>query len=189
MATTLAVLCFQAGQGLGVILGAALVGALLGFLPFNFSPARIFLGDAGSLFIGFALSLLALDGYRKAALLTFLVPMMVLAVPIMDTLLSILRRVRSGKPVFSADRNHMHHRLLQREGSHSGAVLQLYFMTACFSLIAVRFSELSGVVAIAILIAVVVLTLRLLVNLGIFAAESEEVDSTEAGGVAESKER
>lgn len=183
MATTLAVLCYQADQGLGVVLGAALVGALLGFLPFNFSPARIFLGDAGALFIGFSLSVLALAGYRKAALLTFVVPVMVLAVPILDTLLSILRRVRSGKSILSPDRNHMHHRLLQKEGSHAGAVLQLYFMTACFSLIAVRFGELSGAVAFAILGAVVVLTVRLLINLGIFSDDADETNSARPGVV------
>jgi hypothetical protein len=113
-----------------VFLGLALVGALLGFLPHNFAPARIFLGDTGSLFIGYTLALLALEGYRRVSLITFLAPLLALAVPILDTALSILRRMRSHAPIFSADRLHMHHRLLEAEGSARAAVLQFYFVTA-----------------------------------------------------------
>jgi UDP-GlcNAc:undecaprenyl-phosphate GlcNAc-1-phosphate transferase len=99
---TLTVIAWQAGQPFGVFLGLALVGALLGFLPHNFAPARIFLGDTGSLFIGYTLALLALEGYRRVSLITFLAPLLALAVPILDTALSILRRMRSHAPIFSA---------------------------------------------------------------------------------------
>jgi UDP-GlcNAc:undecaprenyl-phosphate GlcNAc-1-phosphate transferase len=163
---TLTVVAWQAGQPFGVFLGLALVGALLGFLPHNFSPARIFLGDTGSLFIGYLLALLALEGYRRVSLITFLAPLLALAVPILDTALSILRRVRSHAPIFSADRLHMHHRLLDAEGSTRGAVLQFYFVTAAFCLIALSFTKLHGASAIVFLAAVALLTLRLLRNLG-----------------------
>jgi UDP-GlcNAc:undecaprenyl-phosphate GlcNAc-1-phosphate transferase len=86
--STLTLIAWQAGQPLGVCLGVALIGALLGFLPHNFSPARIFLGDTGALFIGYVLALLALEGYRRVSLLTFVVPLLALAVPILDTTLS-----------------------------------------------------------------------------------------------------
>ena len=104
---TLTLIAFHAGEPLGVCAGLALVGALLGFLPHNFSPARLFLGDTGSLFIGYVLALLALEGYRRVSLITFVVPLLALAVPILDTTLSVVRRVRLRAPILSADR--MHH--------------------------------------------------------------------------------
>jgi UDP-GlcNAc:undecaprenyl-phosphate GlcNAc-1-phosphate transferase len=166
---TLTVIAWQAGSPLGVFVGLALLGALLGFLPFNFAPARIFLGDTGALFIGFVLALLALEGTRRLALLTFVVPMLALAVPILDTGLSILRRVRLRTPLFRADRLHMHHRLLAMRGSARGAVLQFYFVTLCFCLIALSFTRIRGLVAAIFLGVVVLLTLRLLANLGVLS--------------------
>jgi UDP-GlcNAc:undecaprenyl-phosphate/decaprenyl-phosphate GlcNAc-1-phosphate transferase len=171
---TLTLICWQINQPVGVLMGVALVGALLGFLPFNFAPARIFLGDTGALFIGYVLSLLAIEGYAKASLLTFVVPLLALAVPIMDTMLSILRRLRRHSRVFSADRLHMHHRLLESEGSQRSAVLSLYFLTACFCVIALSFTRLEGIAAIVFLAMVIVLTYRLLRNLGLFDAGTED---------------
>lgn len=184
IAFTLAVICGQAEQPIGVLLGVTLVGALLGFLPFNFPPARIFLGDTGALFIGYALSLVALEGYiggyRKAALMTFLVPLLALAVPLLDTMMSILRRIRAGKPIFDPDRQHMHHRMLESEGSDRGAVLALYFLTACFCIIAVSFTKLQGYAALVFLVAVVGLTARLVRNMGVYAkGEARETERAE----------
>jgi len=181
IAATLVVLCIQADQPVGILLGAIACGAILGFLPFNFPPARIFLGDAGALFIGFALALLSIQGYRKAALLTFVVPLLALAVPLLDTLLSIQRRIRSGRGIFSADKQHIHHVLLQREGSHRKAVLWLYFQTACFSIIAVSFSQLKGLSAYVFLAAVGLLTFRLLRNLGLLAVAKDAGRTDPAG--------
>ena len=171
IAATLTIICWQAGQWVGVVIGLAIMGALLGYLPFNFPPARIFLGDTGSLLIGFGLAVLALEGYRKTALLAFLVPLLALAIPLLDTLLSIVRRLRSGRGVFSPDRLHMHHRLLEREGSHKNAVLMLYFLTGCFCMIAVSFSQLDGWIAFFYLAAVVGVTIRLLRNLDAFSLD------------------
>lgn len=171
IAATLTVICWQGGQWTGVVIGLALFGALVGYLPYNFPPARIFLGDTGSLLIGFSLALLALEGYRKTAFLAFIVPMLALAIPLLDTLLSIVRRLRSGRRVFSADRLHMHHRLLYREGSHKNAVLMLYFLTGCFCMIAISFSELDGWLAFVYLVAVVAVTIRLLRNLDAFSID------------------
>jgi UDP-GlcNAc:undecaprenyl-phosphate GlcNAc-1-phosphate transferase len=166
----------------GVVIGVAMLGALLGYLPFNFPPARIFLGDTGALFIGFSLAVLSIQGYRKAALLTFVVPLLALAVPLLDTFLSVVRRVRMGKGIFSADKLHMHHRLLQKEGTQRRAVLWLYFQTACFSVIALSFAQLEGYSAFVFLVAVVVLTVRLLRNLGLFSIETDELEP--AGSVS-----
>lgn len=174
IAATLTAIAFQTGQPIGVCIGIALVGALVGFLPFNFAPARIFLGDTGSLFIGYVLALLALEEYRQVSLLTFVVPLLALAVPILDTALSVVRRVRLHAPIFSPDRLHMHHRLLASEGSPRRAVLQFYFLTACFCLIAVSFTRLKGWAAAIFLVAVLALTLRLLLNLGALSLEGEQ---------------
>jgi UDP-GlcNAc:undecaprenyl-phosphate GlcNAc-1-phosphate transferase len=175
---TLAVILWQAEQPFGVCAGVALLGGLLGFLPWNFPPARIFLGDTGSLFIGYSLALLALEGYRQVTVITFVVPLLALAVPILDTALSIVRRARTGQSPFRADRLHIHHRLLARRGSARSAVLQFYFLTACFSLIAVSFTELHGYVAALCLAAVGILTLRLLSNLGVFSLPGEDGRAT-----------
>lgn len=164
--TTLTWIAWQADQIVGVYVGLAFVGALLGFLPFNFPPARIFLGDTGALFIGFNLSLLAISGYRKMSVLTFVVPLLALAVPLLDTMLSIYRRVRRRSSIMAPDRQHMHHRLLEAEGSHRSAVLSLWFLTACFCVIAVSFTRLEGWAAGVFLAIVSILTLRLLRNLG-----------------------
>jgi UDP-GlcNAc:undecaprenyl-phosphate GlcNAc-1-phosphate transferase len=179
IAGTLAVICWQAGQPTGVVIGVAMLGALVGFLPYNFPPARIFLGDAGALFIGYSLALASIQGYRKVALLTFIVPFLVLAVPLLDTSLSIVRRLRMGKGIFDADRMHMHHRLLEKEGTQRRAVLWLYFQTACYCLIAVSFAQLGGLAAYVFLGAVVILTVRLLRNLGLL---SIDVDDAKADG-------
>jgi UDP-GlcNAc:undecaprenyl-phosphate GlcNAc-1-phosphate transferase len=168
IAVTLTYIAWQSGVGEGVVVGIALCGALLGFLYYNFPPASIFLGDTGALFIGYCLALLALEGYQKVTLLTFIVPLLVLAVPIIDTLLSIVRRVRRRANPLAADRMHMHHRLLATEGSDRAAVLSIYFLTACFCVIAVSFTRLEGWASLLFLAAVAILTIRLLRNLGFF---------------------
>lgn len=160
-----------------------MIGATLGFLPFNFPPARIFLGDTGALFLGFCLSLIAIEGYtggyRRASVLAFVMPFLALAVPLIDTFLSILRRVRSRRGIFDADRLHMHHRLLVSEGSQSRAVIFLYLMTACFCAIAISFMQLkTPEIGFGLLAAVAVLTFRLLRNLGAF---SESGDASHTG--------
>jgi UDP-GlcNAc:undecaprenyl-phosphate/decaprenyl-phosphate GlcNAc-1-phosphate transferase len=179
---TLTFIAFQADEAVGVFTGLAFLGALLGFLPYNFPPARIFLGDTGALFIGFNLSLLALEGYRKLSVLTFVVPLLALAVPLMDTMLSIYRRLRRRRSILSPDRQHMHHRLLDTEGSQRSAVLSIWFLTACFCVIAVSFTNLEGTAALIFLALVVVLTVRLLRNLGFFEVGEAPAKKAEEKG-------
>ena len=114
----------------------ALAGAILGFLRYNFNPATIFLGDCGSLFIGFMLSALALYGAQKApTIIAVAIPMVSFGLPILETSLSVLRRFISGRPVFTADREHIHHKLLQRGMSHRQVVIVLYGVSAVFALL------------------------------------------------------
>jgi UDP-GlcNAc:undecaprenyl-phosphate GlcNAc-1-phosphate transferase len=118
------------------LLTIALAGAILGFLRFNFNPATIFLGDCGSLFIGFMLSALALAGSEKApTVIAVAIPVVSFGLPILETTLSVLRRLIGGRPVFTADREHIHHKLLQRGLSPRQVVIALYAVSAVFALL------------------------------------------------------
>ncbi len=117
-----------------IVIIAALIGSLLGFLPFNLNPAKIFMGDCGSLFIGLLLSTLAIKSSQKASLsVSLAVPIMILMLPIIDTLLAIYRRAINHKPLFSADKDHIHHRMLKILKSHRAASMTLTGISALFS--------------------------------------------------------
>ena len=123
-------------SSLVALLTVALIGAILGFLRFNFNPATIFLGDSGSLFIGFMLSALALEGTQKApTVIAVAIPVVSFGLPILETSLSVLRRLIGGRPVFTADREHIHHKLLQMGLSHRQVVIVLYAVSAVFGLL------------------------------------------------------
>lgn len=124
------------GPVLVEVMTIALAGAILGFLRFNFNPATIFLGDSGSLFIGFLLSALALHGAQKApTIVAVAIPIVSFGLPILETVLSIVRRLISGRPVFTADREHIHHKLLQHGMSHRQVVIILYGVSAGFAML------------------------------------------------------
>jgi len=173
---TLTLIAWQVGSLFGFLTGLALVGGLAGFLPHNFPPARVFLGDTGSLLLGYTLALLALDSYQRLSLITFAVPLLALAVPILDTTLSVARRIYRRQPVFHPDRLHMHHRILELQGSPRSALIQFYSLTAAFCLVALSIRDLGGIVAAGFLVLVLLLTIRMLWNLGAlrFADEPDE---------------
>lgn len=130
------VVALLSGSSLVSMMSLALAGAILGFLRFNFNPATIFLGDCGSLFIGFMLSALALLGAQKApTIIAVAIPVVSFGLPILETTLSVIRRFISGRPVFTADREHIHHKLLQRGMSHRQVVIVLYAVSALFALL------------------------------------------------------
>jgi UDP-GlcNAc:undecaprenyl-phosphate/decaprenyl-phosphate GlcNAc-1-phosphate transferase len=118
------------------LLTLVLAGAILGFLRFNFNPATIFLGDCGSLFIGFMLSALALRGVQKTpTIVAVAIPVVSFGLPILETSLSVVRRFISGRPVFGADREHIHHKLLQLGLSQTQVVIVLYAVSGVFALL------------------------------------------------------
>ncbi len=124
------------GSRAGSVMALCLSGAIVGFLRFNFSPATIFLGDCGSLFIGFILSALALQGAEKApTIIAVAIPVVSFGLPILETALSVVRRFIGGRPVFIADREHIHHKLLQRGLSPRRVVVTLYAVSALFALL------------------------------------------------------
>jgi UDP-GlcNAc:undecaprenyl-phosphate GlcNAc-1-phosphate transferase len=136
------------------LLAIAVAGAIVGFLRFNFYPASIFLGDSGSLFVGFMLSALALAGSQKApTIVAVAIPVVSFGLPILDVALAIIRRFLSGKPLFGADGDHIHHKSLKRGLRQKEAVLILYAPTAGFGLL--RLSLLHGGEMIALVLAVV----------------------------------
>ncbi|MFL6212877.1 MAG: MraY family glycosyltransferase [Blastocatellia bacterium] len=127
------------------ILSLALAGAIVGFLRFNFNPATIFLGDSGSLFIGFLLSALALAGVSKSTtVVAVAIPVVSFGLPILETIISVLRRFLSGQPVFGADRGHIHHKLLERGLSQRQSVIILYGVSAACGLLSLLLLNPSG---------------------------------------------
>ena len=143
-AVTLGILSLtvQVGQPLVAVLCFALAGGLLGFLRWNFHPARIFQGTAGVMFLGYALAVLAILGSAKVV-----VALLVLAVPIIDTFWVIVRRLSSGRSPFSPDRGHIHHRLLDLGLSHRSTVLLIYVVCATLGLMSLFVSSATGVLA------------------------------------------
>lgn len=114
-----------------------LIGALLGFLPYNFHPAKIFMGDSGSLFLGYTLAVLSLLELKQVTLVSFLVPIMILGIPLMDTCYAMIRRKLKGVPISSPDKDHLHHRFLHLGFSHRTTVLIIYGLSFVFSCFAV----------------------------------------------------
>src|SRR6185312_17412663 len=117
---------------------AALIGATLGFLPYNFNPAKIILGDSGALFIGYVFATVSIMGVAKSAIaISLLIPVIVLALPILDTAATIVRRTRAGRSITQADRGHFHHQLVFRFGLNvRQAVLLIYALCAVLGVVA-----------------------------------------------------
>ncbi|REK04390.1 MAG: undecaprenyl/decaprenyl-phosphate alpha-N-acetylglucosaminyl 1-phosphate transferase [Acidobacteria bacterium] len=133
----LLVVAVLAGKAMLILTMVTLVGALLGFLVFNFHPASIFMGDSGSHLLGLVLAAAAIASNQKnQAAVAVLVPLLALGVPILDTLLVVLRRRARGLPLMSADRGHLHHRLMHLGLSHRDAVLTLYLLASAFTALA-----------------------------------------------------
>lgn len=128
------------------ILVLILAGAALGFLPHNFYPARIFLGDAGSLFLGFMLAAFSIMGVAKqATLTTLIVPVLVFGLPIADTFFAIWRRYRSRRPLFQADKGHIHHRLMALGLTTRQTVVILYLISVYFGAAAIVFNRFPSI--------------------------------------------
>lgn len=121
-----------------IIITAALVGATLGFLPYNFNPAKTFMGDCSSNFLGFTMSIVSILGFAKGyTMIAIVAPVLVLGVPIFDTLFAMIRRILKGQPPLKPDGAHIHHRLIKRGFSQRQAVLILYTITSILCIVAV----------------------------------------------------
>jgi UDP-GlcNAc:undecaprenyl-phosphate GlcNAc-1-phosphate transferase len=124
------------------IISAALAGGCLGFFPYNFNPAKIFMGDTGSQFLGFMLSAICIQGLFKGyVVISFIIPLLILGLPLFDTIFAIVRRAWNHKPIMGADRGHLHHRLLDSGFSQKQTVAILYVIASILGISAVLVLE------------------------------------------------
>ena len=119
--------------GLDVSLAFIMLGASLGFLCHNFYPAKIFSGDSGSMFQGFMIATISLLGFKTVSMTSFFIPLLLLGIPILDTLFAIIRRTIKKQPIYMPDKAHLHHQLLNLGLSHRNTVLAIYAMNILFA--------------------------------------------------------
>lgn len=154
-AITLGIVAYMETSQQAAMLAFILAASVLGFLRYNFHPAQIFMGDTGSLFLGFNLSVIAIVGLTKSTtVVSLFLPVVILGIPIVDTLFAIVRRYFSGKPIFCADKGHLHHRLLNLGLTHQSTVLVIYGVSLILSLSAILMSKLAAAQGMLILITV-----------------------------------
>jgi UDP-GlcNAc:undecaprenyl-phosphate GlcNAc-1-phosphate transferase len=159
------------GNILMMLFMAALAGAILGFLAYNFNPASIFMGDTGSMFLGFVLATSSIvTASKSTATVSMLVPVLALGLPLMDTLLALARRALRGQPLFSADKQHVHHRLLELGLSHRMTVIVLYGVCLLFAGVALFVLFANGRQIAFTLAVFAVVLLLFLSKLGYFTA-------------------
>jgi len=142
------------------LITAALSGSTLGFLPFNFNPAKIFMGETGAAFLGFTLAVISIQGTMKSyAAISIAIPLLVLGLPLFDTLFAIVRRIGNRKPIYQADRSHLHHRLIDMGLSQRQSVLIMYLASATLGLCAIVLADRGALSAIVLLLAVSIFVL------------------------------
>lgn len=160
------------GNVLMLLFMASLGGAILGFLIYNFRPASIFMGDTGSMFLGFVLATGSVVANAKSsATVSMIAPVLALGLPIMDTLLAVFRRSMAGTPLFTADKDHLHHRLLNKGLSHRQTVLVLYVLSAVFAGAALISAFANGAQLAVVLLVVAVIVGVFLRKLGYLSGQ------------------
>lgn len=160
----LMVLCIISGSQIAVVLTATLAGACLGFLPRNFSPAEVYMGDTGSTFLGYVLAVSSIIGvYKSYAILSVFISVLAMALPILDTLFAMIRRAINGKPIMKPDRGHLHHRLIDKGFSHKQAVFILYGLSLFSAVVAILIAVRDIKATIVVLVFFIVLVLMLFV--------------------------
>ncbi|MCA1031427.1 undecaprenyl/decaprenyl-phosphate alpha-N-acetylglucosaminyl 1-phosphate transferase [Bacillus timonensis] len=140
------------GDGFVTTMGVIVLMSTLGFLFYNFHPAKIFMGDTGALFLGYMIAVLSLLGFKNVTFISFIVPVIILGVPISDTFFAIIRRIVNKQPLSAPDKSHLHHCLLRLGYSHRKTVLMIYGMSAIFGLAAVIFSQATIWVSITVML-------------------------------------
>ncbi len=159
---TISIIAFVSGKydGLDIYLTLIMLGTTLGFLIHNFYPAKIYLGDSGAMLLGYIISIIAILGFKSVTLTSFVVPIFIMAIPILDTLWAILRRLIGKKSILSPDKMHLHHRLLNLNISHRNTVLLIYLMNVSFAISSIIYALVNtniGIILYAILFIVFVI--------------------------------
>ena len=172
---TIGIIAFFQGrvETLEITLTFIMLGATAGFLVHNFYPARLFAGEAGSAFMGFIISIISLLGYKGTLLTSVLVPILILAVPILDTLFAIIRRKLKGKSFFEADKEHLHHQLMKRNYSQRRTVLVIYAMNILFSIASILYVLKDPYLGIVIYIILLLIVLWLIFHTSIISEKVE----------------
>ncbi|WP_079527250.1 glycosyltransferase family 4 protein [Halobacillus hunanensis] len=152
------------GNSFVMLMGLMMFGATLGFLVFNFYPAKIFMGDTGAMFLGFMIGVLSLLGFKNVTLFSLVIPILILGVPISDTIFAILRRAMTGRPIMKPDSAHLHHCLLKLGYSHPETVIMIYTMSALFSLSAVFFSQ-ATLISSLLMGTIILITVELMIEI------------------------
>ncbi len=163
---TISIIAFllQKLGGLDIILSLIMLGSTLGFLVWNFPPAKIFMGDSGSLFLGFMIAVIALVGYKVATLTTLIIPITILSVPIFDTLLAILRRLIKHKSIGSPDKEHFHHQLLKLKFSPRMSIIVIYIINLLFSVVSISYVTHHTKIAMVIYVLLMILLLFIILK-------------------------
>ena len=154
---TMLVIAMLLGEESVAIVLAALLGSCIGFIPFNFNPAQIFMGDTGSTFLGFVLASISVQGlFKMYAVISFMVPFVILGVPFFDVSFAVIRRLAKGQNPMTADRGHIHHRLIDMGLSQKQSVAIVYMLTGVLGLAAVLLANNTGTKAFILVAAVFV---------------------------------
>ena len=161
---TISVIAFYLDRlnGLDVILCVIMLGSTLGFLAYNFNPASIFMGDTGSMFLGFMISVTALLGYKGATVTSLIIPILILFLPILDTILAIFRRLLKGENIGAPDKEHLHHQLLKLNKSTKKTVLIMYAFNLLCALISILYALGDNKLAIILYSILLIITLILI---------------------------
>ncbi len=160
MSVSLVFIAVRVGEYSVAVVGASLMGGCFGFLPYNFNPAKIFMGDTGSTFLGFMLATLSIQGvFKSYAIISFAVPLLILGLPLFDASFAMLRRISKGQSPMKADRGHLHHRLIDMGFSQKQTVFILYAISGVLGITAVVLAESNALRAILILLCVIIFIL------------------------------
>ncbi|AFK85344.1 MULTISPECIES: MraY family glycosyltransferase [Thermoanaerobacterium] len=165
------------GRYATAIITVAVTGAALGFLPYNFNPAKIFMGDTGAMFLGFILSAVSIQGaVKSAAAIAIAVPILALGVPVFDTIFAIIRRLANKKPIMEADKGHLHHRLLALGLSQRQAVFVMYGVSLFLGLSAILISSTNGAKGYIILIVAILAVLWGADKMGLYGHKAKNMN-------------
>lgn len=172
-AVTMGVVSLLQGQTEVALVAFLLLAAILGFLPYNFNPARTFMGDCGSNLLGFILACLAILGTAKSAtIISLLLPIVILGIPIFDTFFAIIRRINKRTHIFKPDKEHLHHCLMAMGMSHRNCVLTIYAISGFFGLVAIGFSFINSPKASLLLALLLILVVLGASKIGMFSGSS-----------------
>jgi UDP-GlcNAc:undecaprenyl-phosphate GlcNAc-1-phosphate transferase len=176
-AVTMGIVALVEGQALVAVTAFILAAGIAGFLPYNFYPARTFMGDGGSNFLGFVLACIAIMGTAKsAALISLFIPIVILGIPIFDTFFAILRRIHKQTPIFKPDKDHLHHRLMVLGMSHRRSVFTIYLISGFFSAVAITLTFITdpkAMLGLGLLLLIIVMGAD---KVGLLTGENQEAE-------------